>query len=77
MFPGILFLLPLYLIFVQIQRGVGVQLIGNYGGLIITYMTFTLPFAIWMLMGFFAAMPEELEEAAMIDGMTGSAHSSA
>jgi multiple sugar transport system permease protein len=70
MFPGILFLLPLYLIFVQIQRVFGVQLIGNYGGMIITYTTFALPFAIWMLMGFFAAMPEELEEAAMIDGMT-------
>jgi multiple sugar transport system permease protein len=70
MFPGILFLLPLYLIFVQIQRVFGVQLIGNYGGMIITYTTFALPFAIWMLMGFFATMPEELEEAAMIDGMT-------
>lgn len=70
MFPGILFLLPLYLIFVQIQRVFGVQLIGNYGGMIITYTTFALPFAIWMLMGFFAAMPEEIEEAAMIDGMT-------
>jgi multiple sugar transport system permease protein len=70
MFPGILFLLPLYLIFVQIQRWFGIQLIGNYGGLIITYTTFALPFAIWMLMGFFAAMPEELEEAAMIDGLT-------
>ena len=70
MFPGILFLLPLYLIFVQIQRVFGVYLIGNYGGMIITYTTFALPFAIWMLMGFFAAMPEELEEAAMIDGTT-------
>jgi multiple sugar transport system permease protein len=70
MFPGILFLLPLYLIFVQIQRVFGVQLIGNYGGMIITYTTFALPFAIWMLMGFFAAMPEELEEAGMIDGLT-------
>jgi multiple sugar transport system permease protein len=70
MFPGILFLLPLYLIFVQIQRWFGIQLIGNYGGMIITYTTFALPFAIWMLMGFFAAMPEELEEAGMIDGLT-------
>lgn len=68
MFPGILFLLPLYLLFVQIQRTVGLQLTGSYLGLIITYLTFSLPFAIWMLMGFFAAMPEELEEAAMIDG---------
>ena len=70
MFPGILFLLPLYLLFVQIQRVIGLQLNGSYLGLIITYLTFSLPFAIWMLMGFFAAMPEELEEAAMIDGTT-------
>ncbi|GAA0993904.1 carbohydrate ABC transporter permease [Subtercola frigoramans] len=68
MFPGILFLLPLYLLFIQIQRTIGLQLNGSYLGLIITYLTFSLPFAIWMLMGFFAAMPEELEEAAMIDG---------
>lgn len=69
MFPGILFLLPLYLIFTQIQRTVGLQLNGSYLGLIITYLTFSLPFSIWMLSGFFAAMPRALEEAAMIDGL--------
>ncbi|KQO82370.1 MULTISPECIES: carbohydrate ABC transporter permease [unclassified Frigoribacterium] len=68
MFPGILFLLPLFLIFVQIQRTVGVQLTGSYIGLIITYMTFSLPFSIWMLTGYFASIPKELEEASMIDG---------
>lgn len=68
MFPGILFLLPLFLIFVQIQRTVGVQLTGSYLGLIITYMTFSLPFSIWMLTGYFASIPRELEEASMIDG---------
>jgi len=70
MFPGILFLLPLYLLFTQLQRTVGIQLNGNYAGLIITYMTFSVPFATWMLMGFFATIPDELEEAAMIDGTT-------
>jgi multiple sugar transport system permease protein len=68
MFPGILFLLPLYLIFTQIRNITGLQLQGSYLGLIITYMTFTLPFAIWMLTGYFAAIPKELEEASMIDG---------
>jgi len=68
MFPGILFLLPLFLIFVQIQRTIGVQLTGSYLGLIITYMTFSLPFSIWMLTGYFASIPKELEEASMIDG---------
>jgi multiple sugar transport system permease protein len=70
MFPGILFLLPLFLIFTQIQRTVGIQLNGSYLGLILTYMTFSLPFAIWMLSGFFASIPKDLEEAAMIDGTT-------
>lgn len=68
MFPGILFLLPLYLIFTQIRNVTGIQLQGSYLGLIITYMTFTLPFAIWMLTGYFASIPKELEEASMIDG---------
>lgn len=68
MFPGILFLLPLFLMFTQIQRTVGIQLNGSYLGLILTYMTFSLPFAIWMLVGFFATIPKGLEEAAMIDG---------
>ncbi|WP_029150546.1 carbohydrate ABC transporter permease [Microbacterium indicum] len=68
MFPGILFLLPLFLIFSQLQRVIGIQLTGSYLGLILTYMTFSLPFAIWMLSGFFASIPKELEEAAMIDG---------
>jgi N,N'-diacetylchitobiose transport system permease protein len=37
-------------------------------GLIITYMTFVLPFTIWTLRGFVAGIPLELEEAAMVDG---------
>lgn len=69
MFPGILFLLPLFLVFTQIQRAIGLQLNGSYLGLIITYMTFTLPFSIWMLAGYLQAIPAALEEAAMIDGM--------
>lgn len=69
MFPGILFLLPLFLIFSQIKRSVGIELVGTHLGLVITYMTFSLPFSIWMLAGFFASIPRELEEAAMIDGL--------
>ncbi|QBI56284.1 carbohydrate ABC transporter permease [Streptomonospora litoralis] len=68
MFPGILFLLPLFLIFVQGEEILGIQLTGSYTGLIITYLTFALPFSIWMLAGYIQAIPEGLEEAAMIDG---------
>jgi multiple sugar transport system permease protein len=68
MFPGILFLLPLYLIYVNIGQLTGVRLNGNLSGLIITHLTFSLPFSIWMLVGYFASIPRELDEAALVDG---------
>jgi multiple sugar transport system permease protein len=68
MFPGVLFLLPLYLIFVNLDQLLGIQLVGTQLGLIITYLTFVLPFSIWMLSGYFETIPRELDEAAMVDG---------
>ena len=44
-------------------------------GLIVTYMTFVLPFSVWTLRGFLLGIPKDLEEAAMVDGTTGSASS--
>ena len=68
MFPGVLFLLPLYLIFININQSFGIQLAGTRTGLIITYLTFSLPFAIWMLAGYLDNIPHELDEAARVDG---------
>ena len=68
MFPGILFLLPLYLIYVNVGQAIGISLYGSYLGLIITYLTFALPFAVWMLAGFFSSIPRDIEEAALVDG---------
>ncbi|MFE3472928.1 carbohydrate ABC transporter permease [Streptomyces cavourensis] len=68
MFPGILFLLPLFLIFVNIGSSTGVALYGSRGGLILTYLTFSLPFSIWMLIGYFGSIPRDLDEAAKVDG---------
>ncbi|NUU07337.1 carbohydrate ABC transporter permease [Leifsonia sp. C5G2] len=68
MFPGVLFLLPLFLIFVNINQATGIQLVGTRWGLIITYFTFVLPFSIWMLAGYFDNIPRELDEAAKVDG---------
>ena len=68
MFPGILFLLPLFVIFVNISQTTGINLYGSRTGLIITYMTFTLPFAIWMLAAYLDTVPRELDEAAKVDG---------
>jgi multiple sugar transport system permease protein len=68
MIPGILFLLPLFLIFVNIGNSTGIALYGSRGGLILTYLTFSLPFSIWMLVGYFDSIPRDLDEAAMTDG---------
>lgn len=68
MFPGILFLLPLYLIFVNIGQVTGLALQGSLVGLIITYLTFSLPFSIWMLVGYLDTIPRGLDEAAKVDG---------
>jgi multiple sugar transport system permease protein len=68
MFPGVLFLLPLFLIFVNINSAVGIQLVGTRAGLVVTYLTFSLPFAIWMLAGYFDGIPRDLDEAAKVDG---------
>ena len=68
MFPGILFLLPLFLIYVNIGNATGIELYASRTGLIITYLTFSLPFSIWMLVGYFDAIPRDLDEAASVDG---------
>ncbi|GAA1394272.1 carbohydrate ABC transporter permease [Luteococcus peritonei] len=70
MFPGVLFLLPLYIIFVNIANATGVTLVGTRLGLVITYLTFSLPFSIWMLAGYFDGIPRELDEASWVDGCT-------
>ena len=60
--PGTLLFIPLY----QTLTNIGV--INTHTALIITYPTFLLPFATWVLMGYFRSIPVELEEAARIDG---------
>ena len=62
--PGTLLFIPLY----QILASIG--LINSYTALMLTYPTFLLPFATWVMLGYFHSIPVELEEAAMIDGAT-------
>ncbi len=62
MFPHILLVIPLFFII----RGLG--LFNTHAALVIAYTAFSLPFTIWLLRGFFEAIPEELEDAAAIDG---------
>ena len=61
-FPTILVIIPLFLILKQFD------LVDALPGLTIVYVVFTLPFCLWMLIGFVAAIPRELEEAAAMDG---------
>jgi multiple sugar transport system permease protein len=60
--PGALMLIPMYLILAQLH------LINTEWALLLTYPTFVLPFATWLLMGYYRSLPEELESAALIDG---------
>ncbi|GLY37601.1 sugar ABC transporter permease [Amycolatopsis sp. NBRC 101858] len=61
-FPVVLIILPLYLIL----RTLG--LADNLAGLTLVHTTYMLPFALWMLQGYVAAIPVELEEAGAVDG---------
>jgi multiple sugar transport system permease protein len=56
--------LPLFVIFRA------THLLGTLAGLVVAYLSFNLPFAIWIMNAFFADLPPSLEEAAMVDGAT-------
>jgi ABC-type glycerol-3-phosphate transport system permease component len=64
MFPLVVLIIPLFVL----MRNA--DLIGTYQGLVIAYLAFTVPLAIWIMRGFIVTIPEELEHAAMIDGAT-------
>lgn len=64
MFPAVIFLVPLFIL----MRVLG--LVNTHGSLILTYLTFGLPLAIWLLRGFYDNIPVQLEQAARIDGAT-------
>lgn len=63
------YLLPGSLLFIPLYRTLTtLGLINSYAALILTYPTFLMPFATWVMMGYFRSIPVELEEAALIDG---------
>lgn len=64
MFPAVIFLVPLFIL----MRFLG--LVNTLGSLVLTYLTFGLPLAIWLLKGFYDNIPIQLEQAARIDGAT-------
>lgn len=70
MIPGILILIPMFLLFIWIQTETPFKMVDTYHGIIFVYTTFTVPVAIWMLRGFFDSIPASMEEAARVDGCT-------
>lgn len=64
MLPGIVLLVPLLVIFKTLG------MINTYQSLILAETTHAVPFAVWLLSGYFASLPRELEESALVDGCT-------
>ncbi|WP_053847536.1 carbohydrate ABC transporter permease [Streptomyces sp. NRRL B-24085] len=61
-FPLVLVIIPLFLVLKNLR------LINSLAGLVLVYVVWALPFALWMLVGYVRAVPTELEEAAAVDG---------
>ncbi|HZP72132.1 MAG TPA: carbohydrate ABC transporter permease [Gaiellaceae bacterium] len=64
MLPQAGLIIPLYVVLARYHQT------NVLSGVVITYMTFVLPFCVWTLRGFLLGIPKELEEAAMVDGST-------
>jgi multiple sugar transport system permease protein len=68
--PETLLFIPLFKMFAWVNDAVGIQLMNNWWTMIILYPTLTVPFCTWIMIGYFASIPKELDEAALIDGAT-------
>ena len=63
------YLVPQAILFVPLARVVGaLGLYDSWWALVVVYLTFTIPFCTWLMVGFFRTLPRELEEAALVDG---------
>jgi multiple sugar transport system permease protein len=64
MTPGLSYLIPLFLLFQWLE------LTGTLAPIVITHLVITVPITVWVMIGFFEGLPNELEEAALVDGAT-------
>jgi multiple sugar transport system permease protein len=65
------YLIPPAVLFIPLFQLLGaLNLLNSMQGLIVSYLTFTVPFCTWLLVGYFKTVPVELEEAALVDGCT-------
>jgi len=68
--PGVMIILPIFVLFSSLGATLGIPLVGTRPALIVTYLTFAIPFATWLLVTNLRQIPVAFEEAAMIDGLT-------
>ncbi|HLX81788.1 MAG TPA: carbohydrate ABC transporter permease [Burkholderiales bacterium] len=66
--PETLLFIPLFKIFAFFNDTFGIELINHWWILVFIYPTLTVPFCTWIMIGYFASIPKELDEAALIDG---------
>lgn len=66
--PDTLLFIPLFKMFAAFRDWTGIQLINHWYVLVIIYPTLTVPFCTWIMIGYFASIPKELDEAAIVDG---------
>jgi multiple sugar transport system permease protein len=68
LFPGVLLIIPLFAMLARIGVELGFDVQDNLGVLIVTYLSQTLPVALYMLTNYFRTIPDEIEQAGLIDG---------
>ena len=68
--PDTLLFIPLFKTFAFINEVTDIEFINHWWILIVIYPTLTVPFATWIMIGYFASIPKELDEAAIMDGAT-------
>ena len=68
--PDTLLFIPLFKIFAFLHEVTGIEFINHWWVLVIIYPTLTIPFCTWLMIGYFASIPRELDEAALMDGAT-------
>jgi multiple sugar transport system permease protein len=66
--PETLLFIPLFRMFAVFHDWTGIELINRWWVLLLVYPTLTVPFCTWVMIGYFASIPRELDEAALIDG---------
>jgi multiple sugar transport system permease protein len=66
--PDSLLFLPLFKMFSVFTAWTGIELVNHWYVLLLVYPTLTVPFCTWIMIGYFASIPKELDEAAIIDG---------